>query len=557
MPFRFSKNGVRLVATVVALTLYSLLANGYLSRLRVLPNSSAKDEQYSDNNATKLSSASDVSHQLQGIAPTNPSKVSGAASTMSGERPSTLKASAMSKEDLLDFPWNRLLDGWKPPQWILNYIKWHSEVRSTHPAFQSSFANSTNVKLPPLYIVHCRNRQRGRECGGLHDRLGSIPFDLYFANQTKRLLLYKWDTPMALEHFLVPNRLNWSLDGLPHDHPSLKNLTEAPYLFDSKTYGSSRTLKFWNYSVPKAIQSFTDPHVPVVTAFVAAHRGEYFLEAILKSLGETDLIHTTPTFGWIWQAMFQPSPGLQRYISHMRDAMNLTKGAYTAIHIRLHFPDLIKRYYKKGNHGPLWSLADAEKNLTWQSPPNLNVSAENLEDRRANNPLAFDIAGLHLEGEGKKFAVEIGLHAIQCAQTLTASKEEPLFLCSDANNLVQYLVQRNHSHNGTSQDSLDRRADNILSQVKVVARPDIHRRNLHIDLHGGIDGMDPRNYYAAFADLYFAMEAKCVTFGYGGFGRFAQQLTNNPCFLQHQRFIARFYMGHALRMYHNVCAVGP
>jgi hypothetical protein len=433
-----------------------------------------------------------------------------------GNQPGTNKNKFPPARASLEFPWSPLLDSWEPPKWITDYMDWHAHIRSIHPAFNATA--STNETLPALLIVYCSG-----SCGGLHDRLGSLPFDLYLANQTKRLLLYVWESPAALEHFLVPSRLNWRLEGLPRDHPQLVNLRKAPSLFDLYKRGDKGTDEIlWNETLPNAIGLALNHTIPVFTTPLRTHNGEFFLEAILKGLGETDMIHTTPTFGWIWQAIFQPSPRLHTYIEQMRQSMNLTKGHYTAVHCRLHYPTMLEEQAKGV---PLQSLHGSG---------------------------ALDRAGLLLEGPGKEFAVAVGIHAVQCARTLAENDDEPLYFFSDANNLVEYLAQRNHSetHNRTDEFDVDQSADQVLSQVQLVARPDIHERNHHLDHH---HSSKPRDYYSIFADLYLAMEARCITFGYGGFGRFAQQLTNNTCYLQHQLHIHVPFFGHSLNMYGNVC----
>lgn len=421
-----------------------------------------------------------------------------------------------------EFPWSPLLEGWEPPKWITDYMDWHKEILSTHPAFTATSENAdfTNeaVVLPPLLIVYCF-----RNCGGLHDRLGSLPFDLYLANQTKRLLMYVWDrdSPMALETFLSPTWLDWTLGGLSHD--ILGDLRSAPALFDIYKAGESAFEEiFWKERLPNAIEFALNHSIPLLTVSFPAHSGEYFFEDILKELGETDMIHTTPTFGWIWNALFKPSLGLQSYLETMQNAMNLTKGQYTAIHCRLHYPLMLDQHAKGV---PLQSLYGAG---------------------------SIDRSGMVLEGAGKEFAVNVALHAIQCAQTLTLNDDEPLYFFSDANNLAEYLSHYNHTgtHNRTGEYEIDRHVDDILSKVRVVTRPDIHRRNHHLDYSQSRNG---HHFFSVFADLYFAMEARCIIFGYGGFGRFAQQLTNNSCFLQHQLHIHTPYFGHSLNMHENIC----
>jgi len=427
------------------------------------------------------------------------------------------------KEVHLEYPWSRALKGWEPPKWIADYMDWHREVRSTHPAFNGD----KKATIPPLYVVYCgRDRNhtaRKSEYGGLHDRLGSIPFDLYIANQTKRLLLYVWDSPMSLETFLVPNHLNWRLQ---MNHRMLLNA--APTFFDVPTL-QPWNKSFWSTDLPKAIRRGRNHAIPVFASFAVAHNGEYHLENALKKLGETDMIHRSPTFGWIWHKLFKPSPGLEKYLQKSRKAMNLTKGKYTAIHIRLHYPRLI-------------DLAKSKR-----------LRLKSADDPKMFKEISFDRgdSGIIFSGDGKNFSVDIGLHSIQCARKLNGKNDdEPLYLMADANYLVDYLVQQ--SRGGTQNDELDQHAHTQLSQVTILARPDIHQRNLHIDAHAHFG--NATDFFPAFADLYLAMESRCITFGYGGFGRFAMQLSNNTCYSQHQLFLAGdWYNGHSLHDKTNVC----
>lgn len=432
-------------------------------------------------------------------------------------------------DDIMEYPWSRSLQGWEPPKWITDYVEWHRKLRATHPAFNGD----SEAEIPPLYVVYCRvdrgkfAKTRKSEYGGLHDRLGSLPFDLFMANQTKRLLFYVWDTPMSLETFLVPNRLNWSLDMNRRDFRLL--LKSAPNFFKSPVQPWFEA--FWTETVPEAIRNGRNHKIPVFASFANAHNSEYHLETALRELGETDMIHRTPTFGWIWHELFKPSPGLESYLQVSRNAMNLTKGRYTAIHIRLHYPVLTQEAKKNG------------------------LELKSHDDPKKFKSHGFDKGdgGIVFQGDGKKFAVDIGLHSVECGRNLTENDEEPLYLMSDANYLADYLGQRSRggSQNGErSDDELDQHADTLLSHVTVVARPDIHRRNLHIDGHIG----NATDFFPVFADLYLAMESRCITFGYGGFGRFARQLTNNTCYSQHQLFLqGEWYKGHSLHDTSNVC----
>ena len=87
------------------------------------------------------------------------------------------------------------------PHWMKNYFDWHKK--------QMSQLSPSNWKQQKFLVLSCLENQS--TCGGLSDRLKPLPLFLYFANQTGRIFMIRWDKPYALEEFLQPNELNWSM----------------------------------------------------------------------------------------------------------------------------------------------------------------------------------------------------------------------------------------------------------------------------------------------------------------------------------------------------------
>lgn len=81
------------------------------------------------------------------------------------------------------------------PLWIQEYVTWHHQMRKAYPGMELF----TNPSAPKLLIRTCLGL-----CGGLHDRIGQLPWDIYLAYKTKRLLLIAWQRPRELENFLIP-----------------------------------------------------------------------------------------------------------------------------------------------------------------------------------------------------------------------------------------------------------------------------------------------------------------------------------------------------------------
>lgn len=80
------------------------------------------------------------------------------------------------------------------PQWIQEYLTWHREMRKKYPGK----ALIEDANAPPVLVRTCLGL-----CGGLHDRLGQLPLDLYIAYKSKRILLIKWVKPQPLGTFLI------------------------------------------------------------------------------------------------------------------------------------------------------------------------------------------------------------------------------------------------------------------------------------------------------------------------------------------------------------------
>jgi hypothetical protein len=70
---------------------------------------------------------------------------------------------------------NHLLQGL--PEWIQTFIRWHQEQRFKFPGNKLF----THPAAPKLLIRTCYTK-----CGGLHDRLGKLPWDLYLMPSKRR-----------------------------------------------------------------------------------------------------------------------------------------------------------------------------------------------------------------------------------------------------------------------------------------------------------------------------------------------------------------------------------
>lgn len=383
------------------------------------------------------------------------------------------------------------------PEWLRTYIHWHRETLQKFPG-EELF---TNPNAPNVLVRFCGL------CGGLHDRLGQLPWDLYLANQTNRIFLIIWHRPRPLESFLMPNEINWTVPTTQHGFETNKDVRGLGKFFGEHHDSDpdcEEEANFWNETLGFCIERATTGeyrNVKVLRHRLLGHLNEHLLEHRLRALGETDMLHWTPSFGHLFRAMFQPSPAIQHELDTIGEKLNLRKGRYSAAHCRVRHPKA--------------------------TPSNKHITADD------NSPA--DKSGLPWYGKSRDFALAVGTKAILCARTLLANDQEPLYFYADSNDLVRYMAHelKNISigqesslvHSPTDADALQ-----AVQPIRVVAR-DMSKPNVHIDRQKHLPAED---YYATFVDLFLAINARCVTFGVGYFAVFATKISGIACKLRYQ-----------------------
>lgn len=218
------------------------------------------------------------------------------------------------------------------PKWIRDYIAWHREVRTQYPGSELF----TNPKAPNVLIRTCLGL-----CGGLHDRLGQLPWDLYLANQTGRVLFLRWYRPKPIEDFLVPNAFNWSM---PPNIPGFSRLQDVQHthteLFDGADDAHPEA-DFWTTHLDKGLNRAIHgefKHVKVLRHRILGHLNEDELEKRLTAAGETDLVHMTSSFGKIFFLFFRPAPAIEMELEDVYRTLRISPGQYSAVHCRVRHP---------------------------------------------------------------------------------------------------------------------------------------------------------------------------------------------------------------------------
>jgi hypothetical protein len=399
------------------------------------------------------------------------------------------------------------------PEWIQHYVAWHGEMRAKFPG-ASLF---TDPAAPKLLIRTCLGL-----CGGLNDRLGQLPWDLYLANQTARVLLLHWHRPVPLEHFLLPNILDWSVPAtnVPGFFPrrkaevrvsreGMKVVRAYKELFQDLGDETHPDAEFWAMHVDAAIQravtgSFKT--VKVLRHRILGHVNEAALEQRLLLAGETDMLHWTPSFGNIFWMFFRPAPGVQSVLDSVYAGLNLRPGRYSGVHCRVRHPKAAPRQMDmKGKYG--------------------NTTA--------------DKTGLPWEGETRMYAVQVATRALQCAKTSfhDSDANEPIYFFSDSNDLVRFMAKEltdttfvKSNASLFSSSPVDALALEAVQGTTVVAR-DMSAENTHIDKQ---KNRDAPAYYMTFVDLLLAVNARCLAYGVGYYAVFATKISGTSCKLLYQ-----------------------
>lgn len=396
------------------------------------------------------------------------------------------------------------------PDWIRNYVAWHKRMRQQFPG--KHLFDDPNA--PKLLVRTCLGL-----CGGINDRLGQLPWDLYLANQTNRVLLMHWHRPVSLEHFLIPaGDLDWrvptdvqgffpakhertiSREGLQVVRQGIRDMFEG--------YSSANpTIDFWTNDFPVALQRAQTGALSsekVLRHRLLGHLHETILEDRLRDLGETDMIHGTATFGNIFHLFFQLAPPIQQELDAIYRSLGLQAGAYSAVHCRVRHPKAVVGLVKGKNE---------------------------------NFPA--DKTGLPWEGETRQNAINTAVRALRCAQTLQTNDQshDPIYFFSDSNDLVRYMsrelynatfVQEHKEQFTTS--AIETNALGVSHGVKILARP-CDEENAHIDRQ---KGRAKEDYYGTFIDLFLAINARCVTYGIGFYAVFATKISHVSCKLLYQ-----------------------
>ncbi|KAL3758234.1 hypothetical protein ACHAWU_004872 [Discostella pseudostelligera] len=429
----------------------------------------------------------------------------------------------------------------KLPQWLDNYFHWHNSMRHQYPGL-SLF---THPDSPGVLIKSCAFK-----CGGLHDRFGGLGWDLYLANQTKRVLLIHWCIPAPIEYYLVPNVVDWTLPRNGNDR-ELEEKKDDDFILDERLFSNTtethfhcdRAVQSWpglfdGYSESRPGVEFWESQVDL--ALHRAIHGEYAHNAILRVQilgfdvylekrlrerhGEMDAISWTDSFPTVFWRMFRPSKGLQKEL----DAAFVDLG-------------LLPSSTASSSSMDKNSAMITEK-ITASSPSLPPFYAIHVRIRHPRGHVSIsmkgnpDKFGLEWEdGPTRDFAVNVSEHAFHCAQQRAhllviderrRSNTNPSALLTAIQKPTAYVFFADSeelvTHMGNEYREHGLRVRNIIGKEVV-----------HIDRQ---QEMSPESYYDSFVDLFVAAEASCIIFGAGNYALLAAKINRRgarQCLVRH------------------------
>lgn len=361
------------------------------------------------------------------------------------------------------------------PPWAQDYFIWHAEMRQQYPDDKLL----TDPHGPGVIVKLCTDPE---DCGGTHDRLGQIENFIAFASFTNRVALIKWHYPVDLEHFLVPNLVNWTV-------PAVPEFSKQSFVTNRITdFAKGRKGNTNNKMVPLAQWAKKS----IKRKIIIKHKNilpEHIPQREKMGLDQDGV------FGAIFRSLFRPSASVQTKLNEIYKQLGLSAGQYTATHCRVRHP---------GFFGFESVGKDENKNA--------------------------DASGLVFEGEYKKKAIKAAMEGIQCTTELLESSDEPIYFMSDSDELVHYVVN-NTKRNDQDQSQIDAALAKLTKSCNVVARDVSAFPTLHIDRQLGYP---PEYYTDTFVDLYLAVNARCISFGVGNFAFFAAKISGTTCTQVHK-----------------------
>eukprot|EP00566_Odontella_aurita_P012860 CAMPEP_0113528066 /NCGR_PEP_ID=MMETSP0015_2-20120614/1637_1 /TAXON_ID=2838 /ORGANISM="Odontella" /LENGTH=463 /DNA_ID=CAMNT_0000426555 /DNA_START=143 /DNA_END=1532 /DNA_ORIENTATION=+ /assembly_acc=CAM_ASM_000160 len=344
-------------------------------------------------------------------------------------------------------------------------------------------------------------------CGGFSDRMALLPFYLWLAHRSGRMLLIKYSNPFPLENFFVPppqSGFDWTVPPgyLVKEFEAYANRNRGQYRFGRRAQ--------WDRLL------FEEPYLSQRTIIVNNNLAIPMMGVRMR--GTTGLMREL-AFPGIFRRMFHPSPSLAKTITAIAERNGLAPGNYAAAHFRAKFPAGLNGAIQLRNpHGDKQGGGIKMTDMTTRR------SIHNMTD-----------------------------NAVGCVLSVMP-EARAVYFASDSSEPIEYLMTDSPWRTHFVENEMKQQEHSTVSSAAadspdfplVVTRPNSTIEPMHIDRGQGgkvhrDDGTfdsDKDAVAATFIDLWIMAHARCTAQGVGGFAHFSSELTGNhySCRVRHRNY---------------------
>ncbi len=394
------------------------------------------------------------------------------------------------------------------PKWIQEYVQWNQEARLSDAVADNTSSSSTTATTATTatkyLVLMCLPKD---VCGGLSDRFRALPFHLFVAKHTSRVLCIYWTEPYPLEEFLEPppGGLDWRCppeiahiidEGKPSKRQRNANIALHRWFRCHGTpeaqctrEGIENIRRNEKKYMTVSFMSNSIDNINKVNSIVHQHSyvGRY---PELSQWSHSELM------GDIFRVMFQPVRPLAQRINETMTALGMVENQYVSVHVRARYP----------------------------VPDIVNLSKHKTTDKdkpKFGDMDTVDKGELEFEGATKDYLVEIINNAIHCGHIL--SPNLPIYFASDHHSVTDYVVS-----NEFPSDS-----DGGGKTIRPLGLQS-ESMPLHMDIKN-VNRTNVEDFYNIFEDLLIMGGSKCVAYGVGSYGSFGAGLTGNRCRTVHRK----------------------
>ena len=363
------------------------------------------------------------------------------------------------------------------------------------------------------------------------DRLKSLPFYIAAAASSQRIFLIRWERPTKLEHFLVPNELNWSVPRWLHDKIAngdnalnkKNNIVVSEFILGEQL---SRFVQYTRYKSVPIIEGLLQDYYGGSSYYYRMHctldedcNASEMEQSIKKHKDYAGWSLYEDIFPDLFVALFIPAPPIARLIQTTMKEL---------------FPTANNNNDNNSNNN------------------NALISLPGSSSDNNNNTITITgigtYSGCHYRAfygiENKKDTIDESVlvaktrNALNCVSQLSIQQQQqqprppedmeklqyqppPIYFASDslvAIRTVQDVARTENRSIGTFTTAGENTSNNNNEH---------DREALHLDKRYQWKSGNVSDFYATFVDLLILANATCISIGVGGFGRFASLISKN------------------------------